>query len=403
MPDEEPVRQPAPIGDVSGPGLLRLSRSSRTAARRALSRLTLAQQAEACRELRPEVRSEFLMLCDHPEEIVPLLPDAELAISIRSSGMSDAAWLLEIASPEQRIACVDLDCWNAWKLERPRLVEWIDALIEAGRPTLLNALREWDPELWLLAVRGMTEVVVLGKEDERPPGWMTQDGVVYWKPGSDEDFARVYEIAGALFAEATPRYWQLVYGLLFEPPSEVEEYAIKWHTARMGDLGFPDLAQAMELYRPLQAEGARAFEVPAPDDEAEARALVPQVRLPRQLAGSLVGEALAELPGGRAAEILGYVLGVANSIAVADRLRLTEPDSIPKAIEKAVKGMDLGLRELSRLRGRAPAEVLELTRPVDLFRIGATLDDTLGHRPPPPEDEDPDEASPGEWSNDEDP
>lgn len=388
MPEEEPLRQPSTIGDLSGPGLLRLSRSSRAAARRALARITPAQQAEACRELRPEVRSEFLMLCDHPEQVVPLLPEAELTITIRSSGMSDAAWLLEVASPEQRVACVDLDCWGPWKLDRGRLVEWVDAAIEAGRPTLLKALQEWDPELWLLALRGMTEVAVLGKEDEPPPGWMTQDGVVYWNPNGDEDFARVHEIAQASFAEATPRYWQLVYGLLFELPSDVEEYAIKWHTARMGDLGFPDLEQAMQIYRPLRPEAARVIEVPADDEEESA--LVPQPQLPKQLAGTLVGEALGELPPQRAAEILGYVLGVANSVAVADRLRLSEPESIPAATEKAVRGMDLGLRELARLRGRTPAEVLDRTPPVDLFRIGATADDTLGHRPPPPDEDDDD-------------
>jgi hypothetical protein len=392
MPEEESARQPSTIGDVSGPGLLRLSRSSRAAARRALSRLSPAEQAEACRELRPEVRSEFLMLCDHPEDVVPLLPEADLAISIRASGMSDAAWLLEVASPEQRVACIDLDCWQTWELERGRIVEWVDALIEAGRPTLLKALQEWDPEVWLLAVRGMTEVAVLGKEDEPPPGWMTQDGVVYWKPGSDEDFARVNEIAQASFAEATPRYWQLVYGLLFELPSEVEEYAIKWHTARMGDLGFPDLEQAMGIYRPLRPEGARVIEVSSDDDEEDASAVVPLAQLPKQLAGSLVGEALAELPPARAAEILGYVLGVANAVAVADRLRLSEPDSIPQALETAVRGMDLGLRELAGLRGSTPAEVLDRTPPVDLFRIGTTLDDTLVHRHPPRDDDDPDES-----------
>lgn len=387
MPEEEPVRTPASIGDVSGPGLLRLSRQSRVAARRALNRLTPAQQADACRELRPEVRSEFLMLCDRPEDVVPLLPEAELAVSIRAGGMSDAAWLLEVASPEQRVAVLDLDCWQGFSLERERVVEWIDALIEAGRPTLLQALQEWDPEVWLLALSGMTEVAVVGKEDEPPPGWMTQDGVVYWRAWSEEDVPRIHEIAQATFAEATPRYWQLVYGLLFELPSEVEEYAIKWHTARMGDLGFPDPEQAMEIYRPLHPERAPVVEVPA-DDEEEESAVVARVALPKQLAGTLVGEALAELPPERAAEILGYVLGVANSVAVADRLRLSEPDSIPQALEKAVRGMDRGLRELSDLRGDGVAEVLDRSRPADLFRIGASLDDTLAWRPPPPDDDD---------------
>ncbi len=398
IPDEElsPGGVVDPRRDTSGPGLLRLSRSSRVDARRVLRGLTEAQQAEACRELRPEVRSEFLMLCDHPERVVPLLPEGELASSIRASGMSDASWLLEVASPEQRVACVDLDCWSGWQMERDRLIEWIDAVIEAGRPTLLKVLQEWDPELWLLAFRQMAEVVIVGKEDEPPDGWMTQDGVVYWGTSTDEDFARVREIAQASFAEATPRYWQLVYGLIHELPTELEEYAIKWHTARMSDLGFPDLDQAMEAYRPLRPDAAPVLELRDAEDDESASAVVPRVALPKQLRATLLGEALGELEPARAAEVLGYVLGVANSVAVADGLRLSETASIPQALEKAVKGMDLGLRELSRLRSRAPHEVLDRTRPADLFRIGATLDDTLRRpepRTPPDDDPSPDDAT----------
>ncbi|MBW2279949.1 MAG: hypothetical protein JRG76_03720 [Deltaproteobacteria bacterium] len=379
MPENETVRLPgAPAEDASGPALLRLARSSRAAGRRALQRLSVGQQAEACRELRPEVRSEFLMLCDYPEQVVPLLPEAEVAISIRASGMSEAAWLLEIASPEQRVACTDVDCWDGWTLDRGRVVEWVDALIEAGRPTLLKALREWDPELWLLALGGMADVAVVGKEEDPPDGWMTQDGVVYWGAHSDEDFARVREIAQASFAEDTARYWQLVYGLLFEQPPELEEYALKWHTARMGDLGFPDLEQAMEIYRPLSAESAPLLDVPEEDEEA---AVVPAAPLPRQLGGTLLAEALEGLRGDRAAEVLGYVLGVANCVAVADGLRLSESESIPAATEKAVRGIDLGLRELAAARAMPVQDVLDRTRPADLFRIGVTLDDTL-RRPP---------------------
>ena len=148
----------------------------------------------------------------------------------------------------------------------------------------------------------------------------------------------------------------------------------------MGDLGFPDLDQAMEIYRPLSPETVPLLDVPPEDEES---AVVPAAALPRQLRGTLLAEALGLLRAGRAAEALGYVLGVANSVAVADQLRLSESESIPAAIEKAVRGIDRGLRELSAARAMPVQDVLDRTRPADLFRIGATLDDTL-RRPPAP-------------------
>jgi hypothetical protein len=117
------------------------------------------------------------------------------------------------------------------------------------------------------------------------------------------------------------------------------------------------------------------------------------IHLPRQLRGSLLGEALAALPESRAADILGYVLGVANSLAVADGLSLSEHESVPRALEKAVRGIDAGLRELARERQLPPAAILDRTAPLDLFRVAATLDPSLRARPAPEEPYDSDEEA----------
>ena len=97
--------RPISISDISGTSLLRLARVSRDAARKKLRGLAEEEQARACLELRAEVRAEFLMLLDHPEHVVPRLGDAEVCVTVRGSGMSDGAWLLELATPGQRQAC----------------------------------------------------------------------------------------------------------------------------------------------------------------------------------------------------------------------------------------------------------------------------------------------------------
>ena len=366
--------RPTPIdaARVSGTELLLLGRRDRTEARRKLGRLSVEEQASACSELRAELRSEFLMLCDRPEDIVPLLPEADFVHTIRSGGMSEASWLLELASPPQLVACFDLDCWDGYELNPTRIREWIDVLIEAGRPSLMDAMRVTDLELWLIAFRAETQVFVVGKEDEPPEGAFTPDGVVYFGIPEGVSPHRVHETVHAAFERDQPLYWRLVYGLLFESPADVEEHALRWRVNRLQDLGFPDREQAMRVYRSLRAESA----------PGEARVeyggqLVPSFALPKQLRGSLLGEALSQLPSQVAADALGYVLGVANSIAVADKLQLSDPDSVPRALEKAVRGIDTGLRELARVRGLPPHEVLEQTSPLDLFRTGATLEPEL--------------------------
>lgn len=357
---------------ISGTTLLREGRRDRAAARKRMRALAPELLAEACSELRPEVRPEFLMLLDSPEHVVPLLPEAELVHTVRAGGMSDAAWLLELATPEQRLACFDLDCWQEADLAIERVQEWIDALIEAGRPTLVRALGEVDLEVSLLALRAETEVAILGKEDEPPPGWFTPDGTVYFKVTEGESPHRVHEIAHAAFSESPSLYWRMAYGMLFESPAEMAEMALHWRTKRLLDLGFPAREDAMRVYRPLRPE--QIDDVAGP---VFTRGVAPRFELPRQLGGTLLAEALPELPPERASDLLGYVLAVANWVAVADQMRLSEPDSIPSALEKAVRGIDRGLREIVSARDQTPGQVLDRVSPIDLFRTGATVDREL--------------------------
>ena len=374
MTDSKPLpREPG----ASGAELVRLARTDQNALRSQLSELSVEQVASLVTELAPAYRDELLSLVENPEDVVPLLPEAELASTICATGLTDGSWLLEFATPEQRQACVDLDCWRGPRLSPQRLGEWIDALIAAGPRTLLAGTEDIDPELWVLALREMADIVVVSRDEPPLPGYYTEDGVVYYAPHSDADFDRIREIFCTTLSESPQRYWQLVYGTLYESPAECEEYALRWHRNRLNDLGFPDRDRALRAYASLRVEDAPLVEGELLEREGRVTRSAP---LPQRLAGTLVGRALAELPAELAADVLGYVLAVANALAVADGLALSDPESVPRALAKAVRGIDRGLAELAKARGQAPHEVLAQTLPLDLFRIGATLDDALRPR-----------------------
>lgn len=364
-----------PAAQSSGTSLLRLARRDPEAAKKHLAALGVDAQASLVLEVRPESRLELLMLVERPEAVVPKLPETELCVTACAAGLSEAPWLLEMATVNQIRACFDLDCWRGWELERGRLSEWLAALVEAGPDTLLRAVESLDEELLVLAVRAQADLRVLSREDTPPEGWFTVDGVIYFGVREGVDPAVLRALATATFEGAPALYWRLAYGALFEPEAECVEWALRWRTGRLADLGFPELEQAMRVYRPLRPEHVPVWEAGIPSS-----AVVPGSRLPRQLAGTLLGESLSKLSPQRAADLLGYILGVANSVAVADGLALSASESVPRALEKAVRGIDLGLRELSRSRNLSPHEVLDTTSPLDLFRIGATLDAGLRRR-----------------------
>lgn len=365
---------PAPTPE--GGELLRLTRSGSDSDRAILRRYSPEQIAGAIVELPPDQRVEILLESERVREIVPLLPEAEFVTTVVGTGIEDAGWLVEYASSEQRVAAVDLDCWKDFRFSPSRLFEWIDAMIEAGSETLAAAFGEIDLEVWILALKEMADFSVGGGE-ESESGSLTDDGIVFYDPHPGGHEERLCEILSTARIESPSHYWAFVYGAMLESREECAEYAVRWQRGRLNDLGFPDREQAMHAYRPLAVDAVPVIDVGEP---ADSRALTAAAQLPQRLTGTLLGQALRELPPERAADLLGRVLSVANTLAVADELPLSESDSAEASFGKALRGIDRGLAELARARDQSLAAVLDAVPPLDLFRIGATLDPDLRPR-----------------------
>ena len=363
------------------------------AVRAQLRGLSAQQIADRVQALPPAVREEILALVERPEEVVPLLNEVELVSTLRAVGLADAGWLLEFASPEQRVACIDLDCWRDTRLSLHRVGEWLDAITEAGPHVLAATLDEFDPELWVLLMQEMADFAVLSADTE-PPDGLTEDGMVWYHPHHEGHESRLSEILRVAFSEAPQRYWQMVYGAIYESGAESEEFALRWHRARLNDLGFPDRERALQLYAPLEVSGAPVLDAGPP---SEGSGVATTAQLPRRLRGALIGRALAELAPDRAGEMLGYVLAVGNAVAIADRLPLADPATIEQSLRKAVRGIDRGLRALATARRQTPGEVLDRTAPFDLFRIGVGLDPELRPGRSLADIEDEQEAATADW------
>ncbi len=360
---------------VNGAGLLRLARADTDEARDLLRQLTPDQIAQGVLDLQPAQRAEFLEVAERVEEIVPLLPEIEFTNTLCTTGLADAGWLVEFASPEQRVAAVDLDCWRNLRFSPSRFFEWLDAMIEAGPDTLAAAFHELDIEVWVLALREMAEFSIVEFGEEGGGDGMTHDHLLDYEPTSAENEERVNEILWTAFLESPSHYWEFVNGALAWSREACEKDGAIWHRNRMEDLGFPDPEYATRAYRPLQVDTTPVVNFGTP--EPEAHALVTTPRLPEPLAGTLVGRALSELSPSRASELLGYVLAVANTLAVADGLPLADPESVTTSLSKALRGIDRGIAELANTRRQSLGTVLDTTLPLDLFRVGATLDPEL--------------------------
>ncbi len=371
--------QPSPQLPAAARHILELARHDRSAARAALALLPVEEQVALICESPLRRRSELLELVSAPEQVIPLIPPAELCFVAKAIGLADAGWLLEHATDEQIATAIDLDAWNALVPDPRRLNAWLATLADAGDETLLRAVRALDFELLVLALRARIRVLLIGRDgaDEVPPGGHTIDGQFYvfpCEPG--DDLEDVLGLLTVLFQQEYWFYYRLLQAVVAEMEVETEESALRWRNGRLQDLGFPPLEDAKRIYSFLRADqlatlpsGSRTLEVgewPLP---------VGMPSLP--VAGDadhLLFHALAALDEAERRPLLFAFVALANRVAVADELPLGDAESLPAATQKAARVASLGLAHLAREHGLEPAALLRMMSIERLFVVGANLD-----------------------------
>ena len=362
--------------------LLTLARSDRRAAEQELAALTPELQASVICEAPLPIRRQMIELLPNPEAVIPLLPEAEFCYTCRAIGLEDASWLLPMATEEQIIACLDLDSWKGLQVDLARLDAWMAALASTDTETMLHAARSLDPELIVIFLRSHVDVSLKPSEQD-DPDWsppdrsQTLEGQFYFvAKNPNDDLAPMLTLLHALFQGDYWLYFRVIQAVREELPTENEEWALRWRTGRLEDLGFPSWDAAMRVYGFLR-----------PDKLAD----LPKEEFTLDLRDSSLPIWTSELPGMRGEEqalfratrelgpeerstVFYALITLANHIAVADRMELGDPESLPVAIEKAARFTSDGLEFVARENELSLEETLRRVSIERLFRVGANLD-----------------------------
>jgi hypothetical protein len=359
--------------------ILALARRDRDGARAQLAALSIDEQVALVCQTPVARRAELLDLVREPEQVIPRLPEAELCFTVKEIGLADAGWVLAHASDEQIQACVDLDAWgNDDVPDRARFSEWMLALFDAGDETLMRAVHALDPELLVLWLADRVEVHLKPNDDpgwEPPVGARTLEGQFYLvaRRGGD-DLEDALRMLGQLFESDYWFYFRLLQAVNWESKAENEEFALRWRTGRLQDLGFPPREEALAIYAPPRRSELETLpEAPLPGvGEWHLPVWIPELPATADPRLTLF-QAAAQLDDRARRSFFYAFVALANQVAVADRLPLGDAESLPKAIDKAAVTASAGLDWLARRHGLAPVEVLRRAPLVRLFRIGHRL------------------------------
>jgi len=360
--------------------ILEIARQDRIAATRELSALSLAEQVNLVCETPVTRRAEILNLVPFPEQVVPEIPDAELCFTLKAIGLADAGWLLEYATPTQVVASLDLDVWNSLEPDLAAIDSWIDALAGTSSRSFTRSLLALDAELLVIYLRHRIFVEQMPDEKEGwdpPPGSQTIDGQFYFGAhAEDDDLASVITLLRELFQNDYWTYFRMLQAVMWEIPTENQEWAIRWRTGRLQDLGFPPWNEAMDIYRFLGVEDRATVPADARPLEVTEWHLPTWVpTLPAEGESShLIFRAIAALEDTERRSAFYAFTAVVNKVAVADGMKLGDAEFAPRAIDKAASLISMGLEYIATAQRIEAIDVLQRVTMERLFRVGANLD-----------------------------
>jgi hypothetical protein len=291
------------------------------------------------------------------------IPAEVLYSYVQEVGLADAAPAVALASAAQLRTFIDLDAWRQGEPDIGRLLLWLRAARGAGGKRWLRKLRALDVELLELLLHDRLGIHDISDGEEPPDvaraSFTTFDRYFLIELPDDPLEANALRQLVTDFYAADPTYAQrILTAVRSELPAELTEQAHRWREARLADLGFPPLFEALSLYSRIDLRG------PPPPSELPREAhdlTVASLKLP-----TLLEQALAALPAEEAGRVQAGLLLLGNSALVADGVEPSDLTGARAVLERVAATLSLGLSELS---GGDPAAAARIILEVALKRV----------------------------------
>lgn len=315
--------------------------------------------------LSPRRRLDALTVSPEARSTVRSLPAEALYLDIAEVGLADATEVVQLASPEQFQSFVDLGAWKGDRVDASALLTWLRAARGDDVEEFRAKLGGLDIELLELLLRTTTVIHDLEEEPDLHVEGLTLESAdgryrIEFQAESALEQTALRAALMDLMAADPLGLSRLLEAVRWELPSELEEIAYHFRTARLADLGFPDAETARSLY-------ARVPLPPAPAQApAAALAAVEQ-------AGGLLSSALARLTSEERSAVEGELRALINAVLVDEGADPGDLAAVRRAGERARDTLQLGLEAASGGDPLRAAEALRTRTPRGVFQVGFTL------------------------------
>lgn len=303
--------------------------------------------------------------------VVRSLSAEELYTTIQEVGLADSTELVQLASPKQFRAFVDLGAWKRDRVELHSVLTWLRAARGDEPEEFLRKLHGLDLEVLEILLREFTAIYDLEENPDANPEGVTLETpegryLIELKVEGVEQ-AALRAILNDLIAENPFEAVRLMEATRWEVPSELEETAYRFRTARLQDLGFPTLENAMRIF-------SRVDTGPAPARSAQTALATSQGHV------DYLDAALRVLSDVERENLEDELRGVANAALVAELADPGDLEAVRRVGEMVRDYLSLGLEHLTGADPARAAEVVRETQLERVFQVGFSLTLALKYR-----------------------
>lgn len=326
-------------------------------------------------------RIDALLSAEDAQAAVAALSPNEVFELVHDVGFEDAQDLIVLATPEQIRGCFDLDAWNKDQLDVAPLKPWLAALVEAGFEKVGEVWGALDTELRALILQRQVKVydVSLGEEpaeDNEAPIMATPDRHFMLELLGDDDSQRLVQaVVEDLYRADMDLARHTIMAARSEPPAELEEMSYRWRSARLADLGYVDFYEALDLFRPLDADKVAIGEGSQDrvlDEDTPSR--LPIVVAEEVIGRGFLARAMAAIEDAREAERIERALMIlVNKVLAAGRAKPGQPEVVRRGALYATATLSLGLETVARGDLERATHALSSVGMQRLFRVGYTV------------------------------
>ncbi|MFZ5445782.1 MAG: DUF6178 family protein [Myxococcota bacterium] len=328
----------------------------------------LQRRAELVRrltELAPRHRLDAMLEEVDGKALVRSLPAEDVYSTIIDVGLADSTEIVQLATPEQFRTFVDLAAWQRDRMDPLEVLHWLRAARGDDDEDFVAKVRSLDIEVLELIFKKLTVIHDLEENPDVDPQGTTMEMaegrylLEFRIDGVDE--AALRRLTYDLTTHNPFELSRFLEAVRWEATTELEESAYQFRRARLEDLGFPPLEEALKVFAWVDPEklGAKS---------AATTALTHQAGHVDYVAAAFRGLDPVERQN-----IESEVRYLVNCVLVADGAEPGDPLAVKRLSEQTRDYLDLGLEHYTGGDPHRATDVVRETTLRALFQCGFSL------------------------------